>query len=549
MEKNVLKVLLAGAVVLVGMVMTSCSNIDVNGVVVSQDDGNSEIYQDPGLEKIHENQFITKVPALTSGFDQRIVDALMANPNITDVKPFMRVYGVNPDTEKYESGVAYFFNYIQDIDHNNPKLGTFKQQCVLAIADKDRPTVLNTHGYGLGNGAPKYNFNRIDSLFDSSLVPLLDANSLHIEHRYHGWSLPEGWTNRWNYLNTKQQSDDLHAIVTAIKQSGIISEKSKWLSTGVSKDGMTTTYYAFHYPNEMDAYIPFCAPFLTQLKDERTYRYILNEPALENIGVDNVKDAFVKYCSDKDLQSKVTNLYIQKYYQGSVNVEEKARKELLSFLFNHHFKKMSYVSYKYWKPLIPKKDETNAQVWLDFILANEDSPYQNEKQWEYWRRLKDANDEPDYADDDTDDDDETAGARLTRSASLAERDNPYNVQCFIDLGEPIIVFDWVEDILTAEEKAFIDPINKAEDFGVTYDGGAFVKSLLEGMKTSNCHMLFVYGTQDPWTGGRIPDENLGENSMILMIENGTHNDYIDQWNKLELSTLTHWLDELGFMAE
>jgi len=43
--------------------------------------------------------------------------------------------------------------------------------------------------------------------------------------------------------------------------------------------------------------------------------------------------------------------------------------------------------------------------------------------------------------------------------------------------------------------------------------------------------------------------NLGENSKILMISNGTHNDYFDYWNKSELSTLTHWLDELGFMAE
>ena len=547
MKRNVLKMLLAGAIVLVGMAMTSCSKDEVNDGGVDPGNDGSGIYQDPGLVKMNENQFNTKVPTLTSGFDQNIVNALKANLRITDVKPYRRVYSLNSNSGKFESGVAYFFNYIQDIDHNNPQLGTFKQQCVLSVAGKDRPTVLNTHGYALGGGTPNNNFNRIDSLFDPTLVLLLNANSLHIEHRYQGWSLPEGWTNKWTYLNAKQQSDDLHAIVTAIKQTGIISEKSKWLSTGVSKDGMTTAFYAFHYPNDMDAYVPFCAPFLTQLRDPRCYTYILNEPALENLGVDNVKEAFVKYCSDKKLQSEVTKLFIQKNPQLAIYGEETIRLELLKALFTFYFAKMSYVSYDTWMPLIPKKDETNAQIWLDFILANQDSAYDDEKEWEYLRRKKDAGDESNYYVGDFTY--ETAEAPLMRAASLPERNDPYDMQCLIDLGETNTVFDWVKDILTAKEKEYIDPTRKPSDFGVTYDGGAFCKSFLAGMKTSKCHMLFVYGVQDPWTGARIPDENLGENSKILMISNGTHNDYFDYWNKSELSTLTHWLDGLGFMAE
>ena len=549
MKRNVLKMLLAGGFVLVGMAMTSCSkDDDVNDGGVNPSGDGSEIYQDPGLAKMHENQFNTKVPALTSGFDQNIVDVLKANPKITDVKPYKRIYSLNPNSGQFESGVAYFFNYLQDIDHNNPKLGTFKQQCVLAIAGKDRPTVMNTHGYALGGASVKNNYNRIDSLFDPTLVTLLDANSLHIEHRYHGWSLPEGWTNKWNYLSTKQQSDDIHAIVTTIKQSGIISEKSKWISTGVSKDGMTTAFYAFHYPNEMDAYVPFCAPFLPQLRDPRCFAYILKEPALENIGVDNVKDVFVKYCSDKKLQSEVVKLYIQKNPKTATEGEEKMRKAFLEALFGYYFNKMSYIGYESWKPLIPKKDETNVQIWLDFITANEDSHYWNEEEWEYWRRKKDAADEYNYADT-TSINYGKAGVRMARATNIPERKNPYEVQCFIDLGEPSTVFDWVKDILTAEEKEHIDPTKKPADFGVTYDGGAFIKSFLAGMKTSKCHMLFVYGIQDPWTGGRIPDENLGVNSKILMIKDGTHNDYFDYWNKSELSTLTHWLHELGFLAE
>lgn len=72
-----------------------------------------------------------------------------------------------------------------------------------------------------------------------------------------------GYTNRWNYLNAKQQSADLHAIVAAIKKSGIVGN-GKWLATGVSKNGMTTAHYAYHYPNEMDAYVGLHNDYIDQ---------------------------------------------------------------------------------------------------------------------------------------------------------------------------------------------------------------------------------------------------------------------------------------------
>ena len=287
-------------------------------------------------------------------------------------------------------------------------------------------------------------------------------------------------------------------------------------------------------------------PFQTELYDPHPFRYIFNEPALSTIGLDKVKDAFVKYCSDKNLQAEVTELYMQEYPSEAVDGEEAARKTLLKNLFDNYFSKMSYVDYKSWVPLIPQKDEMDAQIWLEFIMADAGSSYEDEEEWEYWRRKKDVADEPDYTDD-IDFDYDFEEAPLRRAARLPERYDPFHVQSFIELGVTATVYDWVKDILTAEEKEYIDPTLKDKDFGVTYDGGAFNNSFLEGMKTSKCHILFVYGMQDPWTGARIADENLGENSKILMIENGTHNDYFDYWSKSELSTLTHWLAELGFL--
>ena len=200
-----------------GMTLTSCSDSDDkdNGKEIvdpATDEDGYTIEVEAGLT-LPENEFKTKVPAATN-FDQNIVNALKAIDKVTDVKPFTMVHSYNMYTEQFVDRTAYFFNYKQDIDHNDPSKGWFKQQCVLTVAGKDRPTVLLTEGYALGS-ADGYR-NRLDSIFEPTLVDVLNANCLQVEHRYFGWSLPEGFTNKWNYLTAKQNSADLHTIVTAI---------------------------------------------------------------------------------------------------------------------------------------------------------------------------------------------------------------------------------------------------------------------------------------------------------------------------------------------
>ena len=79
-----------------------------------------------------------------------------------------------------------------------------------------------------------------------------------------------------------------------------------------------------------------------------------------------------------------------------------------------------------------------------------------------------------------------------------------------------------------------------------YDNGKFIKEFFEGMKKSTCHMKFVYGMQDPWTDGQIPDDKMGPNSSKLFIAYGKHDDAIDKWNASERNDLFQWLAGLGF---
>ena len=105
----------------------------------------------------------------------------------------------------------------------------------------------------------------------------------------------------------------------------------------------------------------------------------------------------------------------------------------------------------------------------------------------------------------------------------------------------------MDDLLTAAEKAAISGANDPAQWGFNYDNGAYVRQVLDSIKQSDCHMMFVYGMQDPWTGNRIPDDRLGKNCQILYIENGRHNDAIDTWNASERNQLFQWLNQLGFL--
>ena len=526
--------MLCVAIVALSMTMVSCTANDDNEVTLSPE-------EQEGVT-MPENAFL-KVPAVAG--DQNVINALKAIDKVTDVKAFEMFERYDYWTAKGITKTAYYFNYKQDVDHNDPSKGWFKQQCVLTVAGQDRPTVLHTEGYALDHG----DINQLDSIGEPMLVSVLDANCLQVEYRYHGWSLPEGYTNKWNYLNAKQHSDDLHAIVTAIKESGVVGN-GKWLSTGVSKSGMTTAHYAYHYPNEMDAYVPFCAPFLLELGVPGPYSYILTKDAFggSEDNMNKVKAAFRAYAGNKTLQAECVKLHKTKNPKLTYK-DEDIRLDLLYLLFANYYIKMSYVPFKDWEDMIPKEGDA-AQKFYDFIMANDKTRYPEETDEEYERRQETSNDlEPDntYS---------AASHFLTRAVEPFKRHDPYYVQICIDLGNYIHVVNWVSDLLTDAEKKYVVNVMNPSDYGVKYDNGAFITAFFNGMKQSDCHMMFVYGMQDPWTGGQIPDMYMGANSKKLFIQHptdhrntaGLHNDDIDQWNTSERAELFNWLAQLGFLA-
>ena len=158
----------------------------------------------------------------------------------------------------------YQVTFNQPVDHNNPAAGTFRQKAFLFYVGSDRPTVLYTCGYTL--------FDHFRQLPFIDIAYNMNANLVMVEHRYFGNSKPAN-DNRWTYLTVSQAAADHHAIIQALKPL----LPREWVSTGTSKDGMTSLFLRYFYPDDITVTTAFCAPFMNSLNNLSLGRYMQEE--------------------------------------------------------------------------------------------------------------------------------------------------------------------------------------------------------------------------------------------------------------------------------
>lgn len=178
----------------------------------------------------------------------------------------------------YES--AYHLMVKQPLDHSDHSKGYFYQKVYLSHKGFDNINVIVTQGYNI-------NRNRI-----TELATLVNGNQIDVEHRFFGESVPE--TMQYEYLNLQQQAADLHHINQLFKQI----YTGKWISTGISKGGSTTIFYRYFYPSDVDASVPYVAPFTNSIEDQRIYDF------LDNIGSEEcrqkIKDFQIRMLGNRD---------------------------------------------------------------------------------------------------------------------------------------------------------------------------------------------------------------------------------------------------------
>lgn len=163
----------------------------------------------------------------------------------------------------------FMLYFEQPLDWEHPEKGTFIQRVELGIRSNAEANALLTNGYNMN-----------ESLFavdtdPEGLTGLLNANYIQVEHRFFGGSRPEGMRDDnsnfeywYEYYNLKNSTADFHKIYTEL--SKVLGE-DKWIAYGRSYRGIMTNAYAYYYPDDMDVYLPYCAPTSCGMDDERFY--------------------------------------------------------------------------------------------------------------------------------------------------------------------------------------------------------------------------------------------------------------------------------------
>lgn len=157
---------------------------------------------------------------------------------------------------------VFHLTLTQPVDHAHPDGPTFRQRLTLQHRADTAPMVLYTGGYSLyGDG------------FVHETTQLLDGNQLFVEHRYFTPSRPV--PTDWSHLTIRQAASDLHRVVGLLRP---VYPGTRWISSGISKDGMTSVYHRRFYPHDVDGTVAYVAPLSFGAPDQRYVRFLDTQP-------------------------------------------------------------------------------------------------------------------------------------------------------------------------------------------------------------------------------------------------------------------------------
>lgn len=165
-------------------------------------------------------------------------------------------------------GYRYFvMEYEQPADHDAMGGQTFPQRMVLHHKDEAAPFILGTSGYFVSTTRQRIR----------EPAALLGANQLFVEQRFFTPSRPE--PADWSKLTIEQAAADHHRITMALRPM----YTGKWVSSGVSKGGMTSVYHRRFFPDDVDGTIAYVAPHSFGTSDARYLDFVagLGDPTCQ----------------------------------------------------------------------------------------------------------------------------------------------------------------------------------------------------------------------------------------------------------------------------
>ncbi len=511
------------------------------------------------------------IPAESPKTIEEVRDILKKNPDV-----FNTVF-LEKGKGKTQGIDTLSFYMLQHLDYNEKDKNKVKQiyQLVTIIhyAGADHTTVMHTNGYDTKNMG----------MFHCDLAKALDANMIEVEHRYTGYSLPtpESYEknggflrndNFWNYNRAEQQSTDIAYVVNTLKKLKIFT--GKWVSSGTSKSGMTTTFLAMHHPETCDVYVPFCAPFCQVLDEPLSYwagegygKHLKEVSPKEyeawQASWQRVKD----FAKNPTLRQEMINRARAQYVEKDPNYTYDDAYCLTGLYIDYvreWFSKAAYHHVNEWIDLMPSYVSPTASVSQEYC----DSMYRYitikaDSLARYVQKKKEA----------------TGGSKrrsglirryddMTRTYGLMNKHyqrrasgtdaatgldsailtlDAYYVQTIYELGNYIEDYTPFKEELEALNgkdylaKQYIDDLifNKNEYKPIVkYIGLNTTQSpykplypiapkVRDFVKTTKAKIVFVYGGLDPWTQAGIKDEDIPStqtNITRFLVPNGIHAD-------------------------
>ena len=373
--------------------------------------------------------------------------------------------GVHDVIEKVTQtpGFHYFvLHFTQPVDHADPASATFLQEVSLLHRDVAAPMIVHTSGYW-----DYYLDNEVE------LTQLTGGNQISIEHRYFGTSRPD--PADWTKLTVEQMAGDEHAIVGALRTV----YTGAFISTGGSKGGMTAMFYRRFFPDDVDGTVPYVAPIMFTLPDERF------PPFLDTLGPDACRQA-VRDAATEMLMNRRAALEAATQAQATQKGFQYTR-VLLGPAVESAIDSLEWSFWQYYGvtacPQVPAITATDAAMFtfLDTISPPSDS------------------------------DDEQTGFF-----------EAYYYQAYFQLGYPDGGAAYLTPYLMYTDADYLGSLPTAQP---TYDGGTAMHDIDDFVQQRGDRLLFVYGQWDPWTAGAF---TLGAatDSLELVEAQGTHDSHI-----------------------
>lgn len=486
-----------------------------------------------------------KVVPSESGDD--VTKALTA-AGFGDVRLETLSYQYDVDDESTHETRYYFFTLEQPVSHHDKSLGTYKQRACLRMKDPTAPVLLYTHGYHMDESAKYVGINDVAIYMDE--VSGKETSELHVEHRYFGKSLPETYESlAFTYLNADEAAHDLDSMLVRLQRT-VLAQSDKWISMGLSKDGITTgllAYYADQYGwNQkdskgyfrMDLYMPLCAPFLEgtpESCDDPKMGYYLYQNSGSGYAegsteekayrqLKKIPEAIVTNKSLREACLKMLHVIAPATYLDVVNKygtdEEKVSAALLQVYMNNLFGKFSYIPYQEWAHLVPDVEKAIMEPQTDEEADAKEEAMQKLTEFVFMN-------------------DEALDYKLTMEALTGytytngqqplqltddiileklrtENAFPYYIQAVKELGNIRYDFTMLEGVKfspTATQDMGYWGKTIAQQFEIStqlakyadqWDGGKLMKSYRNwAVNSCTANMAYIYGENDPWTGGAI----------------------------------------------